>query len=128
VNVLEVKMFEVRDRMTFIPVVAVLMESTCETPYPYEAKLLGLTNPKESYLLRRAGYAPGSNLVSLFSALSSGGPSHYDPHGWNSTSRTMSVAHQYIGFHWSELNSGDVIDVEFILWETTTAKTSEHGR
>jgi len=37
----------------------------------------------------------------------------------------MTVAHAYIEKNFHNLNSGDVIDVEFILGETDKPKTSE---
>ncbi len=37
----------------------------------------------------------------------------------------MPVAHHYIIEHWAELSDGDVVDVEFILKETTVLKVSE---
>ena len=49
----------------------------------------------------------------------------YDCYGWPSNPRTYQVAHNYIATHWSALSDGDVIDVEFILGETDTRKTSE---
>jgi len=98
---MEVKLFEVRDRATFIPAIGIRVEG-------------------ENYLTRRAGY--GKPLV-LFGYLSGGGFT-YDPSYWSN--RTMGNAHRYIADNWSELNPyGEVIDVEFILGETTTPKPSE---
>ena len=49
----------------------------------------------------------------------------YDPFAWGSDTRTYQVAHQYIIDHFDELESGAVVDVEFILKETTEPKKSE---
>lgn len=46
-----------------------------------------------------------------------------DPYGWGD--RTYNVAHNYITDNWSHLNDGDVVDVQFILGETTERKISE---
>jgi hypothetical protein len=37
----------------------------------------------------------------------------------------MSTAHNFIAEHWAELNSGDVVDVEYILGETSAPKDFE---
>lgn len=103
-----VKALEVRDRSTFIPVLAVQM-----TPSNYEQK----------YLLRRAGYG-GEHTCVMLSQLE-GGKIHYDPYEWEANERTMPEAHKYIEQNFNELKDGDVIDVEFILGESTEKKISE---
>jgi len=109
---MDVKTFEIRDEATFIPVVAVC----CCDP-----------NEADQYLLDRAGYGfPFDQLV--FVSKISGGfcQMQFEPHDWNSN--TMTVAHKHIIDMWETLNSGDVIDVEFLLDKTEVAKTSErHG-
>lgn len=100
------KCLEVRDRMTFIPVVAI---NTAPA------------NEGQRYLLRRAGYNAEGATVILVSLNDCRGQN--DPYEWNS--RTMGSAHVYIEAHWDELNDGDVVDVEFILGETTEPKKSE---
>ena len=45
--------------------------------------------------------------------------------GWDIKARTMIVAHKFIKEHFDELETGDVIDVEYILGETDTQKMSE---
>jgi len=104
---METKLFEIRDRATFLPMFAILCEAV---------------NAEQHYLLRRSGYSTGSNLV-LFGYLEGKGKACYDPYDWND--RTKLTAHNYIQDHWSELKDGDVIDVEFILGETTEKKQSE---
>jgi len=42
-----------------------------------------------------------------------------------SLARTMLEAHRHVAAHWNELQSGDVVDVEFILGETAAPKVSE---
>ena len=44
---------------------------------------------------------------------------------WDCSSRTMQVAHLYIEEHFAKLNSGDVVDVEFIMGLTKQPKISE---
>lgn len=110
-----VKVFEVRDRGTFIPVIAIkILDGAPVTD-------------QEQYLLRRAGYGFTSECVILVRAECSGVDRNatYDPYAWGQATRTYCVAHNYIIEYWDTLSTGDVIDVEFILGETATRKTSE---
>ncbi len=108
---MNIKLFEIRDVGSFVPVMCIKFHAT---------------NESERYLLARSGY--GSNVddqsryVLLFGLHDcKGGYSEYG-HGGN---RTRSVAHKYIIENWSALESGDLIDVEFILGEQKTKKESE---
>lgn len=113
-----VKAIEIRDKGTFIPALAVKM-----VPHSYEEA----TNQyeHERYLLRRAGYAFENPCVMLCRMDANGGArqASYDPYDWGD--RTFPVAHQYIIDHFDELESGAVVDVEFILKETAEPKKSE---
>jgi hypothetical protein len=73
--------------------------------------------------MRRAGYAPDTPLV-LLTRLD-GGRSCYDPYEWND--RTWQVAHNFIQESWENLESGTVVDVQFILNETNEPKISERN-
>lgn len=110
-----VKMFEVRDSGTFIPVMA--------------TKLTPGGSEMNRYLLARAGYgrtpAEQSQYVMLTRVSGGGGVSHSDPWGWSQNPRTMHVAHKYITEHFDDLQEGAVVDVEFILGITTSPKVSE---
>jgi hypothetical protein len=98
---MESKFFEIRDRMTFIPMLATRIHGA------------------DSYLVRRAGYQNHCViLVNLNDARCRN--SQYD---WND--RTFSTAHRYILENWDQLESDAVIDVEFILGETKEPKESE---
>lgn len=112
---METKLFEVRDRGTFIPVIAIN---------------LGSENESERYLLGRAGYGRTPEDHQRYVLLSNiDGDSHsaltYDPYKHTDGSRTMKEAHTYIKDHWSDLKSGDVVDIEFILKETKVCKKPE---
>lgn len=100
------KLFEVRDDATCISVLATKMISN---------------NIQEKYLLRRVGYAdqPVCILLTNLSYYKSA----YDPFDWGN--RTMHEAHKYILEHFDNLETGAVIDVEFILGETDKPKESE---
>ncbi len=107
-------MLEVRDNMTFIPVLAINL--ACE-------------NGEQRYLLSRAGYglfykeqAKHTVLIKMAGEIIA----QHDPFDWKpALIRTMSTAHKYIRDHFDSLKDGDVIDVEFILGETEKCKTSE---
>lgn len=107
------KLFEVRDKATFIPVMATRV-----------APLEGTSTLPEVYLLRRAGF--GDPMVILCRLECSGVDNNatYDPYSWHGA-RTMGAAHVHIQKHWEELESGAVIDVEYILGETSKPKNSE---
>lgn len=115
---MQVKLFEIRDRGTFIPAMAVHLIIN-ET---------GEVGDAEYFLLRRSGYNQTQILNShaepyiVLSKLD-GVVAHYDPFNWDST--TMRDAHRYMVDNWRELKSGDVIDVEFIRGDTQTPKVSE---
>ena len=104
------KLFEIRDSMTFIPVAALRLDSINVIP-------------EELWLLGRGGFRHDSESVFVMKLQTGGG--EYDPFRWDCSSRTMQVAHLYIEEHFAELNSGDVVDVEFIMGLTKQPKISE---
>ncbi len=109
-------LLEIRDSMTFIPVMVMDTE-------PDNLDVDGYDGYEERrWLLRKAGYSEDSETIILMN-LNDCRASN-DPYSWNN-SRTMAVAHQYIEQNWAILRDGDVIDVEFILGEATVKKTSE---
>lgn len=103
-----VKLLEVRDKATFLPVFAISTKPS---------------NDGQGYLLRRCGFISGDAVI--LARLNGEQPSSADAYFWGD--RTMSAAHHYIEQHFDELKDGDVIDVEFIKGETTKPKTSEKG-
>jgi|SRR5215471_7698438 len=109
---MESKCFEIRDRNTFFPVI-------CIHPVP--------SNEAQRYLLRRDGYRGDltEGCIIMIDAQCRGVA--YDCYEWNGGARTHRIAHDYIARHWHELLDGAVIDVEFILGETTVRKTSERA-
>ncbi len=104
------KIFEIRDRGTLIPVMATLVSSTSGENY------------MENNLMLRAGY--GNSGMVILTILESG-ESRNDSFKWDDGYRTLKEAHWYISNNFYKLNSGDVIDVEYILGETTIKKVSE---
>lgn len=71
-----------------------------------------------------AGFGMGNPMV-IFGNLENPLRTHYDPFQRGEPARTLFEAHRYVADHWDEIKDGDVIDVEFILGETTTKKESE---
>jgi len=105
---MKVKALEIRDEATFIAALA------CD---------MNPSNDEQRYLLRRCGYACDSNPNVILTRLDGSGKATNDPYDWGG--RTWPVAHNWIIDHWDELSDGDVVDVQFILKETTKAKVSE---
>ena len=105
---MKTKLFEIRDRGTFMPAMATQIRSSDE---------------KEIYLLESSGFSNYNPLFILhFLELNE---AHYDAYHWED--RTRFTAHQYIQENWEKLKSGDVIDVEYILGETTEPKMSQRA-
>lgn len=113
IGAIDIKMFEIRDRATYIPVFAIKMQSD---------------DPVERYHLKRAGYGEEFPIIMVVK-IDGGVEASYAPYKWHDM-RTMRTAHMYIEKHFDELNSGDVVDVEFILGESKTCKRTErfYGR
>jgi hypothetical protein len=104
---METKVFEVRDRATFIPVIAIKVKAD---------------NLNQQWLLRKAGYDPSITPILLVDPRGHG-RAECDPYDWGN--RTWTVAHDYIESNYDILKDGAVIDVEHILGETTKKKRSE---
>lgn len=115
-----VKALELRDEGTFIPLLAVDMNPAGMT----HAVRAGESPDAQRYLLRRCGYpCDGRPNIAITHLSADGHKCSNDPYYWGG--RTYPVAHDYIIEHWNELRDGDVIDVQFILGETTAPKLSE---
>ena len=104
----KVKYFEIRDRGTLILVLAVQY---------------GAHSPREQKILQRAGlWGGGAYSLQLTDLVS--GRTERDAYAWTG-SRTKHEAHKYIEKNWDFLNSGEVIDIEYVLGEVHTPKQSE---
>lgn len=102
---IETKIFEIVDRATCIPAIAVKVDNGCG--------VYG-ENPRHGWLMDLAGWHMNSGIY-LFHA---GAPDrvNYDPYSWG-MSRTFHVAHMHIEKHWDELEDGACVDVCAILGE-----------
>lgn len=103
---IETKLFEIRDRGTFMPVMATIMTSS---------------NFAEIYLLKSSGFSNSNPLIMVHFLAPN--DAYHVPYHWGD--RTRFHAHLYIQENWERLKSGDVIDVEYILGETTELKMSQ---
>lgn len=113
---MQLKLFEIRDRGTLIPAVGLSTDP------------LNAEGGREDWLLKRAGYGDGSDLVILVRLHPEAGRVNatYNPEDWKvDNTRTMHVAHWYIQEHWKELITGQVICVEHILGEREKPKETE---
>lgn len=111
---METKLFELRDRGTFIPLLCVKPDAGEDYflhPRPFTARMAWCYGYKHSRAV----------IVTHMSEPSRG--CHNNPHAWHD--RTFHHGHLYVEDHWEELKTGDVIDVEFILGETKQPKESE---
>jgi hypothetical protein len=106
------KTVEIRDRATFIPALAIKL--TPETD-------------GDRYLLGRAGFgrSPEKQAAYVLLARIAGGEGHFDCDAETWGSRTMTSAHRWLIEHFDEIESGAVVDVEFIEGERAAPKRSE---
>lgn len=111
---MEIKLFEVRDRMTFIPVICV----RCNPANEAEKFLIA----DSDYGMREERQAEWILMGRLRDRILRLSPSDQD--GYPKV-RAMWMAHHHILKHWDELQTGDVIDIEFILNETSAPKISQ---
>ena len=104
---LTAKALEVRDKATFIPVLAVDMNPGAPIPdgTMSEAELEAHLNADvgRRYLLRRCGYACDGEPNVILTRLSGNGNATNDPYEWGD--RTFQAAHHYIIKHWAELQN-----------------------
>jgi len=111
------KLFEIRDTGTFIPILAVKLAPHDEA---------------ERYLLARSGYGlkpeDQSKYVMIIRIVGGEGQATCDPFDWPrlmGNTRTMHYAHLHINEHFDALETGAVIDVEYILDERESPKKTE---
>lgn len=117
------KLFEVRDRMTYIPMIAIpIQPMTSAELYSLQDHRHTEERERERTLMRRCGYAYDQRTI-LMTPLRGRHLAQCDPNDWGD--RTFAVAHKYIEEHWDELESGSMVDVQFILGETEAPEAPE---
>jgi hypothetical protein len=107
-----IKFFEVRDRMTFIPIMCI------DTSQLH-------TSDQRRYLLQSVGYHSTATDQIILVELNGYSIASCDPYSHGNSNRTLTTAHTFIIEHWNELEDGQVIDVEFILNESESPKQSQ---
>ena len=106
------KTLEIRDEGTHIAILAMRMQAENVTQAYYIHHRAGHPVEGRSIVVMRLDDMRATN----------------DPYEWKSlvgSERTMPTAHDHIIDHFDELSDGDVVDVQFILGETTEKKISE---
>lgn len=105
------KTIEIRDRGTFIPALAVRLDPACE---------------RDRWLMARAGFGREPESQGSYVLLFRLEDAPHDPfkHG---PARTLRVAHHHVVENFDAIESGVVIDVEYLLGERLTPKESEQG-
>lgn len=109
---METKVFELRDRGTFIPLLAV--------------KAPRSPDERERWLLRRSGWSTfdvETGMILVIGSLVTGKYAH-DPLELGG-GRTYHAAYRHIMDNWDSLRNGQVICVEHILGERETPKETE---
>jgi hypothetical protein len=102
------KLFEVRDAATFIPVIATTLASDLI---------------EEAFLIGRAGYSNFEGPTSVMVTRLHDCKAANDSFEWSN--RTMHTAHKFIEENFQNLESGSVVDVQFILGERDFPRISE---
>lgn len=105
---MQAKLIEIRDEGTAI--IALCVDMNPATKWEFAC-------------LRRYGF-PCDMMPNIMLTHANGGKkANNDYEDWGD--RTFAVAHKYITENWADIKDGDVVDVSFILGETTTKKISE---
>lgn len=107
------KLVEIRDAATFIPALAIKVDAI---------------SAAEGYLLMRAGFGSDFRRHVILCEINGGsGRAKCDPHDWGAYhgSRTMRIAHDWLLRHFDDLESGAVIDVQYLFGERPQPKRSE---
>lgn len=105
---MNIKKFELRDRATYIPVIAI-------RAFDYDGF-------KESWFFGSSGYRSGDVLLIPIQAPWLSSRCSEEQRGLNG--RTLKFAHDYIEKNWTDLEDGQVIDVEYILGEKDSPSKS----
>jgi len=64
------------------------------------------------------GYFPGSILLDM-----ENGDVQFSPQAW--PNRTMRVAHEFLDRHYKTIRGGELIDIQYILKETTSPRKAK---
>lgn len=106
---MKAKLLEIRDEWMCIQALAFRLESTSEV---------------DRWILARAGYAE-CDYIGLWPLSGGRQVCTTDPYDHPVAGRTLMEAHRFIAQHFDELESGQVVDVQFILSETSSPCESD---
>lgn len=115
---MQTKFIEIRDSATCIAALAIRMIAEND----------GVSAMTESRFMKRCGFSqeyPAIILMRLDDQKAT--CDLYDWHSLGMGMRTMQTAHDWINRNWDQIESGQVVDVQFILGERDTPKTAEIG-
>jgi len=117
----ENKIFEVRDRATFL---VVLVTKIHHRPASVMSTMYSDNERRIERLIHRIGF--GENPLYLYQPLDGAckGMVSYDPHSWPQF-RTHKIAHAHIEKNWDDLEDGAVICVEHIEGERDEPKKTD---
>lgn len=107
----EVKVFEIRDRATYIKAMAIKVNNKGASA-EHEMKLIGKDWAKGTVFLTELNYGRFAK----------------NPFDWGYPDRTMFTAHEYIIKNFDELEPGQIIDVEVILGEIPVSDKAPFGK
>lgn len=108
---MEVKMFELRDHGTFIPLLCI-RPGNRSLEHPFIAKMIWRCGWRDSDAVIVMSFGDATRCQSY-------------PYAWGD--RTFHTAHLHIQENWSKLSTGDLIDVRVLLGETDKPCESEAG-
>lgn len=112
----ETKLIEVRDEGTTIVCIAMKPTPTTEAEeWGWSRTGYGLTPADQNAYVLLGPLGGGHGLLTCDPFKHPGAP----------TRRTLYAAHTWLKQNWSQVQSGDVVDVEFILGETEHPKRPE---
>jgi hypothetical protein len=100
-----IKQVEIRDVGTLIPAIAIRFSG------------------EDGWLFRKSGFQGDTPYVYLVTLATS--YANYDPFAWGN--RTMNTVHLQLLNHWDDVPDDSVIDVEFLLGESSVSKVSDRA-
>lgn len=108
------KTFEIIDKAWSRPVIATKITPWCAA---------------DTRLLAQAGIGFNiegrSNIILVTVILDGEGCSRIDAQGWPYSPRGLRIAHHYFDFHFDILESGELIDIEYLVGETKTKRIDD---
>lgn len=104
------KVLEIRDNMTCIPALALM--------------IIGGPGDRRDRIVWHAGYGPAGCVLLTHLQTSE---AHFEPYEWGNGKgcRTMTTVHEHLQDNWPSIKDGELIDVRVLLGETKEPCESE---